>query len=266
MRLSEEQLRQMDEQGFLIIPGLFSLSEVEILRAHQEALFQEERPENIREKHSGEVRTAFALHRRDEAFAELSRHPRLIEPAQQILRDEALYVQQVKVNVKAAFVGEVWQWHYDFATHHKEDGVPEPLALNLHVFLDEVNAFNGPLWFIPGSHRDDELCARADTETTSYRLWVVDREGVAALVRKAGERIVAATGAPGTALIFRDTLVHGSPPNMSPWHRRIFSVIANPVANRQTRFGRPDFIHERDFTPIRTAADDCLFRLGSGVS
>lgn len=261
MRLSEDQLRQFHEDGFLIIPNLFSRPEIEILRAHQEALFREDRPENIREKYSGEVRTAFALHRRDNAFAQLSRHPRLIEPAKQILEDESLYIQQVKVNVKAAFVGEVWQWHYDFATHHEEDGVPEPLALNLHVFLDDVNQFNGPLWFIPGSHKDGPVRSRADTETTSYRLWIVDNELVGALVRKAGNRIVAATGPAGTALIFRDALVHGSPPNMSPWHRRIFSVIANPVSNQQTKFGRAEYIHERDFTPIQPSPDDCLFRL-----
>ena len=31
-----------------------------------------------------------------------------------------------------------WQWHQDFSTHHNDDGVPEPLALNLHIFLDDV--------------------------------------------------------------------------------------------------------------------------------
>ncbi len=68
------------------------------------------------------------LHLRDPVFAKLVRHPRLVEPALQIL-GEAAYIQQVKVNVKPAFIGEVWQWHYDFATHHAEDGVPEPRAL-----------------------------------------------------------------------------------------------------------------------------------------
>ncbi|MEM9359998.1 MAG: phytanoyl-CoA dioxygenase family protein, partial [Pseudomonadota bacterium] len=72
------------------------------------------------------------------------RHPRLVKPAQQ-LRGDDLYIQQVKINVKSAFDGEAWQWHYDFATHHADDGVPEPLALNLHVFLSDVTEFNGPL-------------------------------------------------------------------------------------------------------------------------
>ncbi|MFC4349993.1 phytanoyl-CoA dioxygenase family protein [Fodinicurvata halophila] len=260
MRLSDKQIQQFHEEGFLILPNLFSKPEIDILRAHQEALFKEERPENIREKQSGETRTAFALHRRNTAFSDLSRHPRLIEPARQILQDDDLYIQQLKVNVKAAFVGEVWQWHYDFATHHEDDGVPEPLALNLHVFLDDVNHFNGPLWFIPRSHKAGPVGANPDTETTSYRLWVVDDDKVAKLVHDAGDRIVAATGAAGTAMIFGDTMVHGSPPNMSPWPRRIFSAIANPVSNKQTRFWRPDYIHEQDFTPIECLPDDCLFR------
>jgi len=260
MQLTTDQIRQFHEDGFLILPNLFSKPEIGRLQAHQQALFEEVCPENIREKKSGETRTAFALHRRNEAFADLSRHPRLIEPARQILGDEALYIQQVKVNVKAAFVGEVWQWHYDFATHHADDGVPKPLALNLHVFLDDVTEFNGPLWFIPQSHTAGPVSAQPDTETTSYRLWTVDSDTVGRLVDNAGQRIVSATGPAGTALIFGDALVHGSPPNMSPWSRRIFSVIVNPLSNRQTGFNRPDFIHERDFTPITCPPDDCLAR------
>ena len=132
-------------------------------------LFAERRPENFREKESDAVRTAMGLHQRSEVFARVVRHPRLVEPAMQILGD-ALYVQQVKVNAKEAFSGDVWQWHYDFATHHGEDGVPEPLALNLHIFLDEVNEFNGPLVFIRGSHRRGPAPATLDTRTTSYPL------------------------------------------------------------------------------------------------
>ncbi|HZS81671.1 MAG TPA: phytanoyl-CoA dioxygenase family protein [Stellaceae bacterium] len=255
MRLTASQIERFEEDGFLILPGLFSPQEVAVLRDAMPALCAEDTPANIREKGSREVRTAMGIHLRHPAFAKLARHPRLIEPAFQ-LRGERLYIQQAKVNTKPAFEGEVWQWHYDFATHHAEDGVPEPLALNLHVFLDDVVDFNGPLYFIPGSHRHGPAPARLDTETTSYPLWVVDRDTVARLVAARG--LVAATGAAGTALIFGDCLVHASPSNLSPWDRRIFSVIVNPIANALTRHDRPDWKHHRDLTPIVPLADDCL--------
>lgn len=255
MRLSDAQLEQFDRDGFLILPGLFSPAEVAAMRARLPALLGEEHPANIREAGSGAVRTAMALHLRDALFAKVVRHPRLIEPARQI-RGEDLYIQQVKVNVKAAFTGEFWQWHYDFATHHGEDGAPAPLALNLHIFLDDVTEFNGPLYFLPGSHKHGSAPSRLDDETTSFPLWVVDRETVARLADQRG--LISATGPKGTALIFVDDLVHGSPSNISPWDRAIFSLIVNPVSNALTRDKRPDFKHHRDLTPIRPLDDDCL--------
>jgi ectoine hydroxylase len=255
MQLDAAQIETFERQGFLVLPGLFSAREVEVLRAALPPVFAAESPANVREKLSGEVRTAMGLHLRSPAYARLVRHPRLLGPALQLLGNR-LYAQQVKVNVKAAFEGEAWQWHYDFATHHNEDGVPAPLALNLHVFLDEVNEFNGPLYFIPGSHKEGSAPCELDTVSTSYPLWVVERQAVARLVEAHG--IVSATGPAGTALIFGDCLVHASPPNLSPWSRRIFSLIANPVANAQRSFARPDHKHHRDFTPLALLADDCL--------
>jgi len=255
MKLNENQIASLNRQGFLVLPDLFSGDEVDALRSRLPALFADGHAGNIVERESGEVRTSMGLHLRDECFSALTRHPRLVEPALQILGEPA-YIQQVKVNVKAAFSGEVWQWHYDFATHHQEDGVLRPLALNLHVFLDDVSEFNGPLWFIPGSHAVGAHGAHLDTATTSYPLWVVDPPTVKALAEKNG--MVSATGARGTGLIFFDTLLHGSPPNMSPWDRAIFSLILNPVSNAATRSGRPDYKHHQDFSPVVPLDDNCL--------
>ena len=255
MRLTTTQLDQYRRDGFLILPGLFSPSEVQVLKDDLPRLHAEDTPANFREK-NGMVRTAMGLHLRSAVYAKTTCHPRLVEPAMQILDDDRLYVQQVKVNVKEAFGGDVWQWHYDFATHHAEDGVPKPLALNLHILLDEVSEFNGPLWFIRGSHKGGPVPASLDTVTTSYPLWVVDNKTVAGLIEKGG--IVSAKGPPGTALIFGDSLVHGSPANMSPWSRRIFSSILNPVSNGLTKHNRPDYQHHRDLTPVTPLSDDCL--------
>ena len=257
MSLTEDQQQEFDRNGYLILPSLFSPEEIALLRAQLPHLFSDDDPANIREKDGGPVRTAMGLHQRNDIFDKLSRHPRLVVPARQLTGSAlALYIQQVKVNVKAAFEGETWQWHYDFATHHRDDGVPEPLALNLHVFLDEVNEFNGPLYFIPGSHKHGPAEVFYDSSSTSYPLWVVHEEAVSKLVADAG--IVSATGPAGTVLIFGDLMVHGSPSNMSPWDRSIYSLILNPVTNAQTKFSRPDYKHHKDFTTGTPLSDDCL--------
>ena len=46
----------------------------------------------------------------------------MIKPIEQIL-DGKLYMHQYKINAKAAFDGEVWQWHQDFGTWHRDDGM-----------------------------------------------------------------------------------------------------------------------------------------------
>ena len=263
MRLSNDQLDQLERDGFLILPDLFSAEEVDAIRARLPRLFAEDHEANVIERHSGAVRTAMGLHLRDPLFADLVRHPRLIEPARQILA-EPIYAQQVKVNVKAAFSGEIWQWHTDFATHREEDGVEQPLALNLHILLDEVTPFNGPLYFLPGSHRRGEDGATLDDETTSYPLWVADNERVRAAAERGG--ILAATGGRGTVLIFHDTLLHGSPNNMSPWDRAIFSLIVNPISNAYRKPTRPDHKHHHDLTDLVPVADDCLLRRGRANS
>ncbi len=250
MILDADQLATFNRAGVIALPGVFSGDEVDAITERLPALFGQHCPENFRERSSDVVRTAMGLHRRDALFARLVRDPRLVVPAQQILDDDDLYIQQVKVNAKEAFTGEQWQWHYDFATHHREDGVPEPLALNLHIFLDEVTEFNGPLVFIPGSHRDGPAPTALDTATTSYPLWTVAPDVVKPLATRGG--LYCPKGLPGTVLIFGDSMVHSSPPNMSPWDRRIFSLILNPVRNRQTKFGRPDHQHHRDFTPVQS--------------
>ncbi len=255
MQISQSQLNDLDRDGFLILRDLFSVDEVAAVRSRLPRLFAENHPGNVIEKESGAVRTSMGLHLRDALFAKLVRHPRLVGPALQVLGEDG-YVQQVKVNVKAAFSGEVWQWHYDFATHKEEDGVPRPLALNLHIFLDDVTEFNGPLYFVPGSHKYGEHGSVLDDETTSYPLWIADNQTVSQLADRNG--LVSATGRRGTVLIFHDTLLHGSPNNMSPWDRSIFSLIVNPVSNALRKPTRPDFKHHRDLSPIRLLNDDCL--------
>ena len=255
MQLTPEQLRHFDEQGYLFFPALFSPEEMKVLLDELPTLYRQHRPEIIREKGSDAVRTVFAGHLLNEAFAKLGRHPRMIEPVQSIL-GEPVYMHQFKINGKQAFDGDVWQWHQDYGTWKADDDMPEARAMNIAVFLDDVNEFNGPLLFIPGSHRGGAIDAGHDLTTTSYPLWTLDNATVEKLVSQGG--IVAPKGPAGSMLMFHSCLVHGSPSNMSPWNRNICYLSLCAVSNHIRRFKRPDYIAHRDFTPIEPLSDDCL--------
>jgi len=254
MKLTEEQRAEFDEQGFLFLPDQFSEKEVSVLRAEADEIFKTKRKE-IWYESSGAPRTAFAAHTYNEAFGILGAHPRLIEPVSQLF-DEQLYMHQFKVNAKAPFDGEVWQWHQDYGVWSRNDGMPTPRAMNISIFLDEVMPVNGPLMFIPKSHKHGVFEAGHDLETTSYPLWTLDKETITVLAENGG--IVAPTGKPGSVLMFHGNLVHASPPNISPYPRKIVYLTLCAVSNHITKFNRDEWIAHRDFTPIEPVADDAL--------
>ena len=254
MKLSDAQREEFDREGYLFWPGRFSRDEAALLNDEAHKVYALQRDEVWREK-SGVARTAFAAHTYNEAHGRLGRHPRLIEPVEQVL-GERLYMHQYKINAKAAFDGDVWQWHQDYGTWKADDDMPEPRAMNIAVFLDDVTAANGPLLFIPRSHKFGALDAGHDLATTSYPLWTLDRATVTRLAQVGG--CVAPTGPAGSMLMFHSCLVHASPPNISPFDRTIVYLSLCAVSNHIRRFKRKEWIAHRDFTPITALTDDCL--------
>ena len=257
MKLTTAQMELFERDGYLFFPDLFSRDEVAVLAAEVPKIYAEFRDEIVREKDGKTPRTSFAAHTYNPQFGKLARHPRLVEPVEQVF-GEKLYMHQFKINGKMAFDGDVWQWHQDFGTWHRDDQMPEPRAMNIALFLDEVNEFNGPLMFIPGSHKGGVISAGHDTRTTSYPLWTIDNDTISRLVARGG--MVCPKGGPGSVIMFHANLVHGSGSNMSPWNRNIVYLSLCAVSNHIRQFKRPAYIAHRDFAPIEVLPDDCLLQ------
>ena len=255
MRLDAAELAQFEREGYLFRPAVFAPDEIAVLTAELPALFAQERPENVRERDGRTVRTTFAAHRFNDAYRRLGRHPRLIDPVRQILGGE-VYMHQFKINAKAAFDGDVWQWHQDYGTWARDDQMPTPLAMNIALFLDPVTEFNGALMVVPRSHKCGTLEAGHDLTTTSYPLWTIDSATIARLVAEGG--VAAPKGPVGSMLMFHCNLVHASPGNISPFPRTIVYLSLCRTDNHIRRFQRPAWIAHRDFAPIQPLPDDCL--------
>ena len=257
MRLTDAQIAEFDREGWLFFPEAFNPEEVKLLEDEAKAIFKLDREEVWREK-SGVARTAVAAHTYTEAFRRLGADPRLITPIEQLLRGK-LYMHQFKINAKAAFDGEVWQWHQDYGTWQRDDAMPEPRAMNIALFIDEVTAMNGPLFLIPKSHKAGVLEAGHDLKSTSYPLWTLDRATVKRLADEGG--MVAPMGRPGSILLFHGNLVHASPPNISPYDRTIVYLSLCEVSNHIRQFKRKEWIAHRDFTPIEALPEGSLLEL-----
>jgi len=260
MKLTPEQRAQFERDGYLFFPGHFSPEETKALTDAVPDLYSKREAFNVREKGSDAVRTNFAAHLISEPFAKLARHPRMVGPVMDLFEEE-VYMHQFKINGKMAFEGQVWQWHQDYGTWLNDDLMPTERAMNVAIFLDDVNEHNGPLMFIPGSHRKGVVDAKHDLTTTSYPLWTVDNDLIAQLVDRAGGKdggIVSPKGPAGSMILFHSCLVHASGSNLSPFNRVAVYLSLCAVSNHIRRHKRPEYIAHRDFTPIEMLPDDCL--------
>ena len=262
MNLSPDQKTQFERDGYLFFPGHFTPQETRTLLDAVPALYERREDYNVREKGKEAVRTNFAAHLYSAPFARLARHPRMIEPVADLL-GEQLYMHQFKINGKMAFEGDVWQWHQDYGTWLNDDMMPTERAMNIAIFLDDVSEHNGPLMFIPGSHKKGVVDARHDLTTTSYPLWTVDNDLIRQLVQRAGGKnggIVSPKGPAGSMILFHSCLVHASGSNLSPFNRVAVYLSLCAVSNHIRRHKRPEYIAHRDFTPITCLPDDCLVK------
>ena len=271
MKLTKEQIRVYEEEGMLFIPQCFSKMEVEKMNESLLDLMKEDSPGRVLENNKKTVRALHGCHNNSQVFQRLILHPSLLEPAKQILASE-VYIYQFKVNFKEAFEGDLWPWHQDFVFWDKEDGMLSPRALNIAVFLDEVNEFNGPLYFIPGSHKQSYTHLQTPPQKTASNgqkpewmdsfvaklKYTLDKETITKLVKDS--QIVSPKGLLGSVLFFHCNLVHGSLPNISPYDRKMAIITYNSLENIPHYKGepRPEFLVSRDYTPLQPLAEKAV--------
>ena len=256
MKLTEQQLATFHKDGIVAIENLFSQEEVDRLNFALAEVRAIRPPGAVAQRSSDSLRLIYGADHHHPLYERLVRHPRWVEPARQLLENE-VYIHQLRINTKAAFDGEGWWWHQDFATWHFEDGMPDPEALMIGVLLDDCEPCNGPLQVIPGSHKLGHLDDNApDRDKSGYTVMDLPRETIARLAREGGMQ--ALTGKAGTVFFMHCNLVHGSSTNISPGERTIIYINVNSVTNAITKPVRADYFANKDFSPIQTLDDACL--------
>ncbi len=260
MVLTSKEIDAYESDGYFVQHNALSQDAVEHLVSCTMEFQTQTHPGHVLEKDGKTHRAFHGCHLYDDTYNELIRAPQFLIPAQQILRDN-VYIHQLKVNVKQAFSGEMWPWHQDYIYWRNEDNIPTANIVSVMIFLDDIDEFNGPLFFIPGSHTigcvDASKAADApkgwEGNVSASLTYQIDAPLVTSLVKKGG--LFSATGKKGTAVWFHGNLVHASPPNISPHNRRIVILTYNAVSNiptTQPQNLRPEFLNGRDYRPLVT--------------
>ncbi|NUR71039.1 MAG: phytanoyl-CoA dioxygenase family protein [Hamadaea sp.] len=232
MTATDNLVEQFEEQGYLVVRGLFSAAEIEELRTEFMAMpaagpvpghFQPRVPED------------------GEPFDPLHTYPRVMHPHQindlalrylleprlrtvleTLLGEEVLAAQSMFYFKPPGARGQAL--HQDNFYLRVEPGT----CVAAWIACDVIDRENGGLEVVPGTHRMDLFCPEeADPELSFVREYVPPPPGLAA---------VPVDMQPGDVLFFNGSLVHGSQPNRTADRFRR-SFICHYVGRSAERIG-----------------------------
>ncbi len=231
--LGRAQIAQYQRDGYVLVAGLLEQDTLDELRtvtdeivagaagidAHTDAL-------DLEDSHRADaprVRRIKKPHLAHPFYRELAAHPAIMDVLTPLIGQNIRLRAGGKVNIKAAEYGSPVEWHQDWAfyPHTNQD------VLAVGILLDDMDAGNGPLLFLPGSH----LGPIYDHHSQGAFCGAIDVS--AAGLDVSGAREVHAPA--GTVTIHHARLVHGSAMNTSTRQRRILfyeyaAVDAWPLA------------------------------------
>lgn len=225
-RLSVDQVRQFQDQGWLAIAGVFAPPDVEtaktalsdfiqgrIVPKDGKTHVQQEpaarmldgslAPESEAEREL-RVRKVFDFTHHDPRLQALTMQPRLRRLLEQLVGLESRLVQDMAL-LKPPRVGSEKPWHQDTAYF---DWLPLGGIVGCWIALDQATVANGCMQVIPGTHLEGPVahfhhrdCQIADERVQVHRALAIPLE-------------------PGGVLFFSGLIHHGTPPNNSADRRR----------------------------------------------
>ena len=257
--LTLPQMENYQENGFIVLPDYMPewvnplQKEIESLRSLMAG-----REELITEPESNELRTVFKPFAFSHIIDQFSRHPKILTIARQLLGSD-VYITQSRINIKPAFTGKSFPWHSNFETWHVEDGMPRMRAVTAWIMLNENNEYNGPLYVIPGSHKEYVSCAGVtgsrnyDQSLKKQEAGVPKPETMQRLLKN--REIKGVYGNPGTVVFHECNLMHGSPDNISAMPRTLLMFVFNSCENKLVapfcdQPPRPDYLRNTDSSAI----------------
>lgn len=209
--LTRNEQRLYDEQGYVLIPELFSAEELDRIDQEIDRILPEADAKGDRAGWIYKIAGKSDLAGR---FAEDERLLGLIET----IVHPGIAIHSSKLVTKLPRSDDICHWHQDEAFYLDADN-PDTVSktrMSVWVPLQDANERNGCLWIVPGSHKWGlESYTIANYGTCTKR---IDREAYA------NEHAVAVPVKAGSAVLFSAWTWHHSKNNQTDTIRRAFIV------------------------------------------
>lgn len=193
-----------ERDGYAVVPALFSLDEVEEIRATFETLRLDRSKtydDGIRDENDPLFHYPRIVH--PHRFNEIARgymlHPRVVTCLRRLFEEEPVAVQTMYYFKPPGSRGQAL--HQDNLYLLVEPGT----CIAAWTALDDVDRHNGGMLVVPGTHRGNLLCQEEADTTASFtsRTTRIPK----------GMKAVEVKMNPGDTLFFGGSVIHGSGPN-----------------------------------------------------
>lgn len=264
--LSKKELADYERDGFLIIPEVFSPSEIVSLKCkclHLQNSGMKKSGKPMTSLPPGERSSVFSPDKLSSLFMNLSRERRILGRVQQILGGP-VYLHRSRIHVKNGERGSAYPWHSEFESWHAEDGIPRMRGVEAWVMLTESSLRRGAMRMLAKSHylyaacRDTEHDGHAGLRDGSYGTSCPSAPTLGRMQHLCDP--VDAYGTPGSLVICDSNLMYSSGEPTGDWQHLTAMFSYNSLDNlpEEHPFSSKDFrqppVVTRDFRPLRPCA------------
>ncbi|MCF0053032.1 phytanoyl-CoA dioxygenase family protein [Dyadobacter chenwenxiniae] len=224
--LNANQIKTFNEDGYLVVKGLFSKEETDKLyQTAVENSVMQKNAMDLNDQSGKKTKLSLWFTPGDDVFGYLIRSERMVNSVWQLLGQESPVCHfHTKLMQKEPKVGGAWEWHQDYGYWYKNQFIYPDQLMSVMIALTPANKENGCLQVIKGSHKMGRVNhgfageqVGADMEMVNHALKTME--------------LVYCEIEPGDALFFHSNLMHRSEANLSDHPRWSLISCYNSQSN-----------------------------------
>ena len=248
--LSAEQIAAFQDDGYLIVPGLFDPDEAKILHAAAKAdKAFDKHAHDLEDGEGGKAQLVLWNKAGEDLWGAIARSERIVNAMEALLDDE-VYHYHSKMSIKRPRTGGAWSWHQDYGYWY-QNGCLYPDMASAFIAIDPNTRANGCMQVLKGSHKLGRVEHGRFGDQTG-----ADPERVEAAMKHM--ELVYVEIEPGDTLFFHSNTLHRSDQNTSETPRWSLLCCYNTRHNNPYKKSHHPF-----YEPIDKLPDIAIREMGA---